>query len=230
MSEVYGTLLVMKSIDGILSRGDLGSRKSSRHIHRHYLIRHSTSDCGQECLIHLVRTVLALFAPFGVCAHEYFGCSVTLPHFPYPPETILYPGHAIVEEYQHSIVDHYRLSSYIHLNSEVVEARWVGSETQGTWLLTVQDTRQGSVEETSFDHLIVASGHNHFPYEPKLGGEDEWPGRIMHSTYYRRAEEFSGRNIVVVGGGASGQDIALRVAPFANSVRYIISPLSFYSF
>lgn len=163
---------------------------------------------------------------------------VTLPHFPYPPETILYPGHAIVEAYHHSIVSHWNLSSYIRLNHEVVEAKWIGDGEEGEWKLRVRDRSadEKEGEEKAFDHLIVASGHNHFPYEPKFEGSELWLAagdekkegngrRIVHSIYYRYPEEFAGRNVVVVGGGASGQDIAGRVAPYVNSVSWLPVPI-----
>ena len=79
----------------------------------------------------------------------------------------------------------------------------------------------------TFDHLIVANGHNHYPNIPKWNGTDEWlantpagtPQReIIHSIYYRHPERYTNRTVVIVGAGASGRDAALQVGKIARVV------------
>ncbi len=61
-------------------------------------------------------------------------------------------------------------------------------------------------------HVIVAIGHQHTPWLPDWPGQDQFPGRIVHSRDYRNPDGFRGRDVLVVGGGCSGLDIARDLA------------------
>ena len=129
-------------------------------------------------------------------------------------------------EYHKSIISHWNLASYIRLRHEVLAADWHGNNVSGHWELTTLDHTHNRTIYARFDHLIVANGNNHYPYEPRFQGQQVWegsaPGRkILHSIFYREPEEYRGRNILVIGDGASGVDIARQVVNFANSVRII---------
>lgn len=60
--------------------------------------------------------------------------------------------------------------------------------------------------------VIVAIGHQHTPWLPDWSGPDQFPGRILHSVDYRNSDEFRDRDVLVVGGGCSGLDIARDLA------------------
>ena len=148
---------------------------------------------------------------------------MTIPHFPFRPETPLYPQHPDVQQYHVDIINHWNLSSHLRLNHEILESRWIGSSEKGQWRLLIKDRLHNeTTTEEEFDHLIIANGHNHYPYEPVIEGREEWERGshrlILHSIFYRNPEDFKARNVVVVGGGASGRDIAQQVVEFANSV------------
>ncbi|KAH9177689.1 hypothetical protein EDB89DRAFT_2226105 [Lactarius sanguifluus] len=80
----------------------------------------------------------------------------------------------------------------------------------------------------TLDHLNVATGH--YPYEPEFQGQQvSTPSRkILHSIFYREPEVYRGRNILVVGGGGSGKDIALnalRRLAFHSPRTCVLRPL-----
>ncbi|KAH9000382.1 FAD/NAD-P-binding domain-containing protein [Lactarius akahatsu] len=148
--------------------------------------------------------------------------SMTIPQFQFPPGTALFPNHAFVHQYHKSMISRWNLSSYIHLRHEVLAADWHGDNVSGHWQLTALDRTHNRTVHAGFDHLVVASGHNQYPYEPKFQGQQVWeasaPGRkVLHSIFYREPEVYRGRNVLVVGGGASGRDISQQVVRFANS-------------
>jgi putative flavoprotein involved in K+ transport len=60
--------------------------------------------------------------------------------------------------------------------------------------------------------VIVAIGHQHTPTVPAWPERDEFPGRVIHSSAYRNPEGFQGLDVLVVGAGCSGLDIATDLA------------------
>jgi cation diffusion facilitator CzcD-associated flavoprotein CzcO len=56
--------------------------------------------------------------------------------------------------------------------------------------------------------VIVATGQERIPKLPEWPGHDLFPGRLLHSSEYRNPREFRGKDVLVVGAGCSGMDIA----------------------
>ncbi len=76
--------------------------------------------------------------------------------------------------------------------------------------LTVEELENGSVRHESFDYVIVATGHFSVPNVPYFEGVEKFPGRVLHSHDFRDAQEFAGKNLLVVGSSYSAEDIALQ--------------------
>jgi putative flavoprotein involved in K+ transport len=58
------------------------------------------------------------------------------------------------------------------------------------------------------EHVIVASGYAHTPYIPDWRGRALYGGRLLHAADYRNAESFRQSDVLVVGAGCSGMEIA----------------------
>jgi len=58
-------------------------------------------------------------------------------------------------------------------------------------------------------NLIIATGYSQKPVLPSLKGKTSFPGQILHSSAYMNGEPFSGQNVLVVGCGNSGGEIAV---------------------
>ncbi|KAI0792008.1 FAD/NAD-P-binding domain-containing protein [Abortiporus biennis] len=157
--------------------------------------------------------------------------TMTYPGFTFPPNTSLFPFHQAVEQYHVDYAAHYNLTSHIQLSHTVHAAGWRGSSTHGKWDIEIHryfesDISIKHVLHRSFDHLIVANGHNHYPRVPAWNGTEEWlanspaegPKReLLHSIFYRSPEHYRDRTVVIVGVGASGRDAALQVSPIARA-------------
>jgi cation diffusion facilitator CzcD-associated flavoprotein CzcO len=74
------------------------------------------------------------------------------------------------------------------------------------WLLR---TSAGDVRA---DEVIMASGYAHSPFVPQWPGRDRFEGTLMHAAEYRKADELRGRDVLVVGPGCSGAEIAHELA------------------
>ncbi|GGN14649.1 monooxygenase [Streptomyces fuscichromogenes] len=57
--------------------------------------------------------------------------------------------------------------------------------------------------------VVVATGFNHTPRIPDWPGRDGFGGEFLHAGAYRNAEPFAGRDVLVVGIGNTGAEIAV---------------------
>ncbi|MFI1566365.1 flavin-containing monooxygenase [Streptomyces sp. NPDC020490] len=57
--------------------------------------------------------------------------------------------------------------------------------------------------------VVVATGFNHTPRIPDWPGRDTYGGELLHASRYRNAEPYAGRDVLVVGSGNTGAEIAV---------------------
>jgi putative flavoprotein involved in K+ transport len=60
--------------------------------------------------------------------------------------------------------------------------------------------------------VVVATGHAHTPYVPDWPGLDSYTGQLRHAREYRNPAPFAGLDVLVVGVGNSGSEIATDLA------------------
>ncbi len=124
-----------------------------------------------------------------------------LPGLPFPDHDPTYPSRQQVVDYLERYVEHHGLEP--RLGVHVHGARHDGSH----WRL---ETSEGEIQATN---LVVASGYNGLPQIP------EWPGLsrsdalfagvVVHSSAYQDGAPFVGQDVLVVGAGNSGAEIAI---------------------
>ena len=68
-------------------------------------------------------------------------------------------------------------------------------------------TASGEVVEAPT--VVVATGHNHTPDLPDWPGRDGFTGELVHASSYKNAQPYAGRDVLVVGTGNSGAEIAV---------------------
>ena len=61
-------------------------------------------------------------------------------------------------------------------------------------------------------YVVVATGYNHTPYVPDWPGREDFPGELFHASRYRNSESYRGRDVLVVGTGNTGAEIAVDLA------------------
>ncbi|SEN08331.1 flavin-containing monooxygenase [Actinacidiphila rubida] len=57
--------------------------------------------------------------------------------------------------------------------------------------------------------VVVATGHNHTPYIPDWNGRNTFSGDLLHASDYRNPAPYAGRDVLVVGVGNTGAEIAV---------------------
>ncbi|GJF21774.1 MULTISPECIES: NAD(P)-binding domain-containing protein [Streptomyces] len=69
--------------------------------------------------------------------------------------------------------------------------------------------------------LINATGTWDRPFWPRYPGQETFAGRQLHTAQYAGPEEFAGQRVIVVGGGASGTQHLLEIAPYAAATTWV---------
>ena len=152
------------------------------------------------------------------------------PHLQYnfPVLTPVFPPYQYVQAYLEVYATNHNLRPHIKLHHCVLSTSWVGDALDGHWDVKVKDLETSTIIIKRFDHLVVASGTFQFPLVPQFRGVDEWKSsehqmrQVAHSIYFRDPEIYAGKNVIVVGNGGSGRDIARLVSKYANMVRRMI--------
>lgn len=125
--------------------------------------------------------------------------------FPMPSSYPDYPSQQELLQYFNDYVDHFQIRPYIQFNSRVSSA----SLTNNQWTITLEDQRKDH-----FDLLIVCNGHHWDPRIPSYPGH--FSGEILHSHSFKNNQKFSGKKVLVVGGGNSACDIAVEISRVAK--------------
>ncbi len=120
-----------------------------------------------------------------------------LPFLPFPKDFPRYPSRAQVIAYLESYAQHYQLKP--RFGQQVISARYVNN----VWEVQTQDCLYQA------PNLVVAAGYNREPYLPIWDGQKDFRGSILHSSQYRNGEAFKNQNVLVVGFGNSGGEIAI---------------------
>ncbi|MFJ6569967.1 flavin-containing monooxygenase [Streptomyces sp. NPDC091292] len=72
------------------------------------------------------------------------------------------------------------------------------------WLLHATGGR-----ELSGAAVVVATGYNHTPHVPSWPGRETFTGELRHASEYRAPGPYAGRDVLVVGVGNTGAEIAV---------------------
>ncbi|MDO5662690.1 MAG: NAD(P)/FAD-dependent oxidoreductase [Brachybacterium sp.] len=71
--------------------------------------------------------------------------------------------------------------------------------------------------------VVVATGYNNTPAMPHWPGDDTFTGQIVHASAYRNGAPYAGRDVLVVGMGNTGAEIATDLTEHgAASVRIAV--------
>ncbi|HEY8264906.1 MAG TPA: NAD(P)/FAD-dependent oxidoreductase [Methyloceanibacter sp.] len=119
----------------------------------------------------------------------------------YPPREVLY-------DYIVGRAKDGDLKKYIQFNTAARHVAY--DKTSGQFSVTVENLKDRTLHTENFNWVVVASGHFSVPNIPYFPGIESFPGRVLHGHDFRSANEFTGKDLLVVGASYSAEDIALQ--------------------
>ncbi|KAH7658370.1 Indole-3-pyruvate monooxygenase protein [Dioscorea alata] len=141
-----------------------------------------------------------------------------LPHLPHPPScpTFMSKNHFIT--YINDYVACFNLCP--HLRCEVESA--IFDDEEGKWQVVARNLEAGEVEEYVARFVVVATGENDKAVVPEFPGIESSPGEVIHSMDYRNGSKYKGKDVLVVGCGNSGMEIALDLSNFGAKAAIVV--------
>lgn len=120
-----------------------------------------------------------------------------LPFAEFPRSCPRYPSRAQVIDYLEAYARHFELAPWF--NQKVTAARY----NAGLWEVQTADSTFCA------PNLVIATGYCRQASVPAISGQASFRGPLLHSSQYRSGEAFRGQDVLVVGFGNSGGEIAI---------------------
>jgi thioredoxin reductase len=126
-----------------------------------------------------------------------------LPYMPFPSNWPAYIPKDKLAAWLESYVESMELNYWTATEFEA------GSYDEKTkrWSVVLRGA-EGTMREMYPRHVVMATGVSGIPSLPDIPSLRNFGGRILHSSQYVDGEEWSGKNVLVIGSGNSGHDIA----------------------
>ncbi|XP_044960746.1 probable indole-3-pyruvate monooxygenase YUCCA10 [Hordeum vulgare subsp. vulgare] len=145
-----------------------------------------------------------------------------LPHMSYPVDAPTYIPKTMFVKYLDDYVEHFNIQPK-YLTS--VESSTYDNDEK-CWSIVIHDMAKSTIVKFTAKFLVVASGENSAENIPMIPGLQSFPGDVMHSSSYKSGKSYSGMNVLVVGSGNSGMEIAYDLATHGCNASIVIrSPI-----
>ncbi|KAI3891510.1 hypothetical protein MKX03_034653 [Papaver bracteatum] len=144
-----------------------------------------------------------------------------LPYMPFPANYPTYMSRDQFIVYLENYAARFKVNA---LYNRLVEFAAFDESTK-KWCVKVRNAESDS-EEYACRFLVVATGQNSDAYVPEINGLDSFRGEVIHSIEYKSGERYANKNVMVVGAGNSGMEIALDLSSFGAKTSIVVrSPI-----
>ena len=124
-------------------------------------------------------------------------------------------------KYMGEVIDENDLGRHIRYNHEISTATWSSDEKR--WTLVATDTESGRTTAFTASFLWMCQGYYRHAkgYTPEWDGMDDFAGRIVHPQTWPDDLDYEGKNVVVIGSGATAATLIPAMADTAGHVTML---------
>ncbi len=140
--------------------------------------------------------------------------------------------------YLHETAAQFGIDRHIRYGQHVTAARW--SSDDARWTLEIRQRHEGEdgtdgdreLVEMSCNYLFVCAGYYSYQagYTPDFPGRDDFTGQIVHPQQWPEDLDYAGKQVVVIGSGATAMTLvpamaetAAHVTMLQRSPTYVVS-------
>ncbi|KZF00474.1 MAG: NAD(P)/FAD-dependent oxidoreductase [Rhodococcus sp. (in: high G+C Gram-positive bacteria)] len=151
--------------------------------------------------------------------NTYPGCACDVPSHlysysfePNPNWSQMWSGQPEILEYLQGLVDKHQLDRHIRFGTECTGGYW--DEVESRWHVTV-----AGGDEYIAQFLVSGIGALHVPSTPVLTGIDSFEGAAFHSARWDHEVDLAGKNVAVIGTGASAVQLVPTIVDTVASLQ-----------
>jgi cation diffusion facilitator CzcD-associated flavoprotein CzcO len=140
------------------------------------------------------------------------------PFRPWPSDQAIVEG-AAIRDYVEDTAHEFGIFEQIRFGHRVVGASW--SSEEGRW--TVEAEHQGQTRRLTCTFLFSCGGYYDYEagYRPEWPGEKEFGGQIVHPQAWPEELDYSGKEVAVIGSGATAVTLVPSLAEKATHVTMV---------
>ena len=139
---------------------------------------------------------------------------------PWTNDKVIADGSEILN-YLKETAEEYGIDRHIQFNTRVVKVSWSSGEARWTVEMERGPSREPAALTCSF--LFMCSGY--YSYEkghtPEFAGADRFKGRIVHPQHWPADLDYAGKQVVIIGSGATAVTLVPSMAKTAAHVTML---------
>ncbi|XP_043720710.1 probable indole-3-pyruvate monooxygenase YUCCA10 [Telopea speciosissima] len=141
-----------------------------------------------------------------------------LPHMQFPSNAPTFVSKKGFIDYLDDYVSHFNINpKYCRI---VESAAYDG--VAGKWRVLARNSVSDQTEEYVCKFLVVATGENSEGFIPNVRGLENFEGEILHSSEYKNGTSYVEKQVLVVGSGNSGMEIAYDLSNYRARTSLVI--------
>ena len=139
---------------------------------------------------------------------------------PWTGEKTITDGQSILNYVRETATENH-IDQHIRFNHRVIRAEW--STETSRWTITASRTDTGQTVTYTCNFLFMCSGYYSYKggYEPDFPGRERFGGPIIHPQDWPADLDYKGKNVVVIGSGATAVTLVPAIAPDAKHVTMV---------
>lgn len=135
-----------------------------------------------------------------------------------------------IKQYVTEAAEEHDVPRHIRFKHEIESLEWCSQA--GRWTINCQNNLTGQAETLTAQHIVNGTGYyNHKQgYTPEFPGRDSFEGEIVHPQFWPEGLSYEGKNVVVIGSGATAVTLVpnmankgANVTMLQRSPTYVIS-------
>ncbi|WP_288107173.1 NAD(P)/FAD-dependent oxidoreductase [Limnobacter sp.] len=126
-----------------------------------------------------------------------------------------------IRSYVQEAAEENRVFDHIRFERKVGSANWDSALKR--WVLDVLNEATGETEQYRARFLMSCAGYYNYDqgYKPHFPGEDQFKGLIVHPQHWPEDLDYTGKNVVIIGSGATAVTLVPNMAPKAGHVTML---------
>jgi len=126
-----------------------------------------------------------------------------------------------IKRYIESVAKDYDVARYIQFSSKVMALDF--SSNEDVWTLTIRDMKTGETRHIRTRFITSAAGYYKYDegYQPEFTGREDFKGDILHPQHWPEGYDYAGKQIIVIGSGATAVTLVPEMAKTAAHVKML---------